>query len=103
MMIAGILAAVIIVLSQSFHHQAQVKTEKATEKKTEKGGETFISTPADAVTTPTSVIQLNNQLPALDKKFTIEEEKQRKLVLQPAVFVRYFKILFRAFISPNAP
>lgn len=103
-MIAGILAAAVIVLSQSFYYQAKQKTDKAkTEQKAGEKGDTYISAPADAVTTPTTVIHLEDQLPVLDKKFTIEEEQHKKLVIKPTVFVRYFKVLFRAIISPNAP
>ena len=100
---AGILAAAIIVLSQSLY-LTQEKTEKVKteEKKTEKSDVAFISAPADAVS-QTNTIQLYKQVPSLDKKITVEENHQSKLVIQPRVFVRYFNILFRAIISPNAP
>lgn len=104
MMIAGILAAAIIVLSQSFYYQTKEKTEKAkTEQKAEKGSETCISAPADALTSPTTAVQPGDELPVPDKKFTIEEELQEKLVFRPGIVARYFKVLFRAIISPNAP
>ncbi len=99
---AGILAAAVIVLSQSLYLTKE-KTEKVkTEQKTDKEGKAFIAAPADAVS-QTNTIQLDKQVPALDQKVTVEETHQRKLIVRPEVVVRYFKVLFRAIISPNAP
>lgn len=103
MMIAGVLAAVLIVLSQSFYHQAKEKVAKAkTEQKSEESAQTFISAPNDAVS-QTSIVQLQDQTPSLKSAVLSIEENPSRPIIRSEVFIRYFKVLFRAIISPNAP
>lgn len=103
MMIAGVLAAILIVLSQSFYHQTKEKVAKAkTEQNAENPSEIFISAPNDAVS-QTSIIQLDDQVPSLRESILSEDERPLKSILKPEVFTRFFKVLFRAIISPNAP
>ena len=108
MMIAGVLAAVVILFSQSFYHQAQsniqsnskkIATEQSSDKDADKA---FITTPSDAVVN-SSVENENVQIPSLlEELFTTDEEAQ-SVSIAPAVFANLFKTFFRAVISPNAP
>jgi hypothetical protein len=102
-MIAGVLAAILIVLSQSFYHQAKDKVAKAkTEQQADEQSQTFISAPNDAVS-QINIVQLDDQVPSL-KEFTLSEEKTTfRSIIRPEVFNRYLKVLFSAIISPNAP
>ncbi|HEY5826430.1 MAG TPA: hypothetical protein VIT44_18800 [Cyclobacteriaceae bacterium] len=103
MMVADVLAAFLIVLSQSFYHQAKEKVAKAkSEQKADDNAQTFISAPNDAVS-QTNIVQLDDQVPSLKESLLSEEKQAVQPVIKPEVFARYFKVLFRAIISPNAP
>jgi hypothetical protein len=103
MMIAGVLAAVIIAFSQSFYHQTKASVSKSkTEQNSDDHTQTFLSTPSDAVS-PSSAIQLNDQVPSLKESVDFEKKIQSPLIIQGDVFVKYLKVLFRVIISPNAP
>jgi hypothetical protein len=103
MMIAGILAAFLIVLSQSFYPEGEKKAEKnKTEQQSDKQSEVSISVP-DAVA-QTNIVHLDDQVPTvLREEITSEKEQPALSILRPSMATRYFKILFRAFISSNAP
>ena len=103
-LIAGVLAAVVILLSQSFYQQAQdnlkkVKTEQTDSQSQDK---VIISAPADAVP-GSGIIQMDENIPVLVK--SIPSDKEDKAVTPQAakVFTSFYRILFRAIISPNAP
>lgn len=100
MMVAGVLAALLIVLSQSFYHQAKEKAKS--EQKADENAQSFISAPNDAVS-QTNIVQLDDQVPSLKESILSEEKQPVQPVIKPEVFTRYFKVLFRAIISPNAP
>jgi predicted PurR-regulated permease PerM len=100
--IAGVLAAVVILLSQSFYQQAQdnlrkVKTEQSTDQ-----NEVVINAPADAVPGG-SAIQLEDNIPTLVKSTSSEDQEQTALPFATKILVSYYKILLKALISPNAP
>jgi len=104
MMIAGVMAAVIILFSQSFYHQAQSDLEKI---KTEQGSkqdsqQTFISAPSDAVVNST-VENVNEQVPTLLEELFTTDEEADAVAITHTFFSSFFKTLFRAIISPNAP
>lgn len=104
MMIAGVLAAVVILFSQSFYHQAQSNIKKiATEQSSDQDADqAFITAPSDAVVN-SSVENENVQIPSLlEELFTTDQEAQ-SVSIAPAVFANLFKTFFRAAISPNAP
>ena len=111
-MIAGVLAAVVILFSQSFYHQAQsniqsnskkIATEQSSDKSDKDADQAFIITaPSDAVVN-SSVENENVQIPSLlEELFTTDQEAQ-SVSIAPAVFANLFKTFFRAVISPNAP
>lgn len=104
MMMAGVLAAVVILFSQSFYHEAQsnlekIKSEQSAEQNTK---QTFITSPSDAVVNST-VENVNEQVPSLLEELFTTDEEAEAVSLVPTFFANYFKTLFRAFISPNAP
>jgi hypothetical protein len=103
MMIAGILAAFLIVLSQSFYPEGEKKAEVSkTEQQSEKQTDVSISVP-DAVA-QTNIVQLDEHAPSLvQEELTLEKKQPTQSIIRPTVAARYFKILFRAFISSNAP
>lgn len=104
MMVAGVLAAVIILFSQSFYHEAQsnlekIKSEQSHDKDTQ---QTFISAPSDAVVNST-VENVNEQVPSLLEELFTTDEEAKAVSIVPTLFANFFKTLFRASISPNAP
>ena len=109
MMIAGVLAAVVILFSQSFYHQAQSNIQSnskkiATEQSSDQDADQaiIITAPSDAVVN-SSVENENVQIPSLlEELFTTDQEAQ-SVSVAPAVFANLFKTFFRAVISPNAP
>ena len=104
MMMAGVLAAVVILFSQSFYHEAQANLEKIKSEQSadQNARQTSISAPADAVVNST-VENVNEQVPSLlEELFTTDEEAEAVSVV-PTFFANFFKTLFRAFISLNAP
>jgi hypothetical protein len=103
-MVAGVLAAVIVVLSQSFQFQAKQDVQKVkTEQQADEQPDVLISASADAVS-PSSAIQLDEKSPALLQEVLTEEKNNfQHPIVRPEVVARYFKVLFRTIISPNAP
>lgn len=104
MMFAGALAAVIILFSQSFYHQAQsnleeIKTEQDSDQDTHQA---FVSAPSDAVINST-VENVNVQIPCLLEELFTTDEEAESVSIAPTVFANFFKTFFRAVISPNAP
>ena len=101
MIAAGILAAVVIVFSQSYYQQADLAKKKDSDTKT-KSEKVVISTPSDAVTSNTVLKLNNNTTPELQPAFSTKEAKSFVKV-ESRVFVNFFRTLFRVIISPNAP
>jgi len=104
MMVAGVLAAVIILFSQSFYHQAQSDLEKIKSDKNSKQDtqQTFISAPSDAVVNST-VENVNEQVPSLLEELFTTDQEADAVAITHTFFNTFFKTLFRAIISPNAP
>jgi len=101
MIAAGVLAAVIIVFSQTYHNQTELAHKKDSDSKA-KSEKAVISAPSDAVTS-NSLLKLNdNPEPATQQSFSITEIKSFVKV-EKHVFVNFFRTLFRVIISPNAP
>ncbi len=103
MMVAGVLAAVIILFSQSFYHEAQSNLEKIeAEQSHDQDAQTLISAPSDAVVNST-VENVNEQVPTLLEELFTTDEEAKAVSIVPALFANFFTTLFRASISPNAP
>lgn len=103
-MIAGLLAAAVIVLSHAFK-APEVVTEKkpATEQSPESESKTVISAPTEALTQGT-VVQVGEQVPQSLLEVLAEPQPHRGFVLVVKDLVSSFlRTLFRVTISPNAP
>lgn len=101
--IAGVLAAVVILLSQSFYQQAQDNLKKVkTEQSTDHAQEVIISAPADAVP-GSSAIQMDDNVPTFVKSIPSEDKEQVAVPFATKILVSYYRILLRVLISPNAP
>jgi len=103
MMTLGILAVVVILLSHTFYKETQNPNEEArTEQSDSDAPKTFVSVPADAVTS-SPVAEVNEQVPALLEEFEMHDAGTESVVLASPVLTRLVKTLFRVIISPNAP
>lgn len=100
--VAGVLAAVVILLSQSFYQQAQNNLKKVKTEQTAEQNEVIISAPADAVPGG-SAIQLEDNIPTLVKSVVSEDQEQTALPFATKILVSYYRILLKTLISPNAP
>ena len=104
MMVAGVLAAVVILFSQSFFYQAQSNLEKIKSEQSpdQDAHQTFVSAPSDAVVN-SSVENVNEQVPSLLEELFTTDVEAKAVSIVPTLFANFFKTLFRASISPNAP
>jgi hypothetical protein len=104
MMVAGVVAAVVILFSQSFFYQAQSNLEKIKSEQSpdQDAKPTFVSAPSDAVVN-SSVEKVNEQVPSLLEELFTTDEEAKAVSIVPTLFASFFSTLFRASISPNAP
>ncbi len=94
MLIAGFFAVCAILLSPSF---SQVKQEKKTaEKET-----VLVQAPSEAI--PGTAIKIDE--PAIPVLTQIEEPKTKEFLpdFAPRAATKYFEVLLRTLIAPNAP
>lgn len=103
LIVAGLLAAVVIILSHSFVRLEPKKTA-GTEQSDEKSDQkSVISAPADAVT-QASVVKIDEQSPdTLLETLTTAEVSHRYIPSTEKVFSKLFHVLFQIVIAPNAP
>jgi len=102
MLVVGVLAAFIIIASQTFYYQTQKELSKSsTEQSADEKSTAYVIEPADAV--PGSAVEIQEQIPAEMEAIDISEKKEKFLKEGSKVLVRYLKILFEVIISPNAP
>jgi hypothetical protein len=101
MIASGILAAVIILFSQSYYSQSDLAAKKESDNKA-KSGKVIISAPSDALINNTVVKSDQNPTTQLQTRFLTTETKSFRKV-ESSLFVNFFHTLFRAIISPNAP
>jgi len=104
MMVAGVLAAGVILFSQSFFYQAQSNLEKIKSEQSpdQDAKQTFVGAPSDAVVN-SSVEKVNEQVPSLLEELFTTDEEAKAVSIVPTLFANFFRALFRASISPNAP
>ena len=93
MLIAGFIAACAILLSPGF---SQVKKEKITENQT-----VFVQAPTDAI--PGSAVSVDEPEIPLITEVAEPEKKHFLPVITSREVTKYFKVLLRTLIAPNAP
>ncbi|MGE0587533.1 MAG: hypothetical protein AB7O48_03100 [Cyclobacteriaceae bacterium] len=103
MIVAGVLATVVIVLSQALPEvSGKALAEKAKTEQTEKSTEIqIVSAPSDVV--PGGSIQINDVDRALLETLVPEEREVNTFQSYTVVLSDLYHVLFRAIISPNAP
>lgn len=103
LIIAGLLAAAVIILSQSLIQLEPRKvadTEQSDEKPDHK---TVISAPAEAVT-QASVVKIDEQSPdTVLETLSSSEVSNKYIPSTEKAFNKLFRVLFQVVIAPNAP
>jgi hypothetical protein len=103
LIIAGLLAAAVIILSHSLVQPEQKKlagTEQSDEKPDQK---TVISAPAEAVTQG-SVVKIDEQSPdTVLETLSNSEVSANYIPSTEKVYNKLFRVLFQVVIAPNAP
>ena len=107
MLVAGVLAAAVILCSQAFEKETTLILSKIKSEQTEKSAEAekkvIISAPADAVTSGPAA-EVHDTNPSFIREIILDEDKPSKQpALAKAIFADIFKTLFRVVISPQAP
>jgi hypothetical protein len=99
---AGLLAAMVIILSHAYSIPANDDKKAATEQ-TDDTSKTVVSAPADALTQG-SLVRVDEQVPVSVIEILGEPEGVEKFIPRTeAVLSNLFKVLFRIVIAPNAP
>ena len=95
MLIAGFIAVCAILLSPAVS-KPQVKKDKATEKET-----VLVQAPSDAI--PGSAVKMEQ--PSIPVLTEIKEAEKKEFLppIDTREATKYFKILLRTLIAPNAP
>jgi len=103
LIIAGLLAAAVIILSHSFS-QLEPKKVADTEQSEEKSDQkTVITAPAEAVT-QASVVKIDEQSPdSVLETLTNSEVSNKYIPSTEKAFNKLFHVLFQIVIAPNAP
>ncbi len=103
LIIAGLLAAAVIILSNSFSH-LDVKKVADTEQSDEKSeNKTVITAPGEALT-QASAVKIDEQAPdTLLETLTKSAKSDNYIPSTETVFNKLFHVLFRLVIAPNAP
>jgi hypothetical protein len=97
---SGICAVLVILLSQSFYQSPTTGAKEKTGKSTKK--EVAIHAPSDVAAQGQGMEISHSQPPAVEK-IVLDDHKNVKAVFVQQVVTNFFKTLFRAIISPNAP
>ncbi|CAN5418972.1 hypothetical protein BH09BAC3_BH09BAC3_05750 [soil metagenome] len=111
MLVAGILAAIIVLFSQAFQKEttqilSKIRPDMAATKDAKPADaekKVVIATSTEAVTSGTAV-QVEDTNPSLIREIIFDENSAAvQPVILKAVLVDFFKTLFRVVISPQAP
>lgn len=103
----GILAALVILLSQAFQQDARTFLSKIKTDQSEKpaGAEkkVVIATPSDAVVA-SQAGEVGDTKPALIREIILDADSvSERPVVPKTIIASFFKTLFRTIISPQAP
>jgi len=96
----GISTVLVILLSQSFYKTADVAVKKSDSKNKK---EVTIHAPSDVASQGQSVQLSEEQQSALLEEITPSDDTDELVVIVKKTTTKFFKTLFRAIISPNAP
>jgi hypothetical protein len=97
---SGICAVLVILVSQSFYSAPSLTKEKTEKAKDSK--EVTIHAPSD-VAAQGQAVELNQAQPGHVEELVLENDQNVKAVFVEKIATKFFKTLFRVFISPNAP
>jgi hypothetical protein len=98
----GLLAAIVIILSQAYSLPVDSDKKEATEQ-TDETSKTISATPADAVPQG-SVVRVDEQVPVSVLEILGEPQNIQNFIPRTeAILSNLFKILFQVVIAPNAP
>lgn len=104
-MAVGILAVVVIVLTQSFYqptHITQKKDAGTEQTGTGANSKTVVSAPSD-LSNPTNGGAVQSHTPGIIDEISPSPKPEKISQVVRKTTIQFFKTLFRAFISPNAP
>lgn len=102
MLVAGLLAVLVILLSSSFKTTTIVQEKAKKEHAGEESAATYVSAPTEAI--PGTSVKMEDATHAVGKLLLLEEREKPTFTRTIArELVSFFKVLFRAIISPNAP
>ena len=104
MIAAGLLAALVIILSHTYTLRPDEEKKAATEQSGQSTeGKTVLTAPAEALTQG-SLVRVDEQVPVSVIEILGEPQKIQNFVPRSEViFSKLFKTLFRVLIAPNAP
>ncbi len=110
MLVAGILAAIVILFSQAFEKEAcqyLSKIKAGSENKTEKAADAdkkIVVVPSSDAVTSSVAAEIEDTNPSLIREIVLNEDNISKLpVIGKKILSDFFKTLFRVVISPQAP
>jgi len=103
LIVAGLLAAVVIILSHSIDGQEFKKVADKEQSEGKPGEKAVIYAPAEAVT-QASVVKIDEQSPdMLLETLSHSEISKTYIPSTEKVFNKLFQVLFQIVIAPNAP
>jgi hypothetical protein len=102
-MAVGILAVAVIVLTQSFYQPTHItQTKDAGTEQTGANSKTVVSAPSD-LSNPTNSGAVQSHTPGIIDEISPSPKPEKISQVVRKTTIQFFKTLFRAFISPNAP
>jgi hypothetical protein len=102
-MAVGILAVAVIVLTQSFYQPTHITQKKdAGTEQTGANSKTVVSAPSD-LSNPTNGGAVQSHSPGIIDEISPSPKPEKISQVVRKTTIQFFKTLFRAFISPNAP
>ncbi|MEI9917893.1 MAG: hypothetical protein WDO14_03715 [Bacteroidota bacterium] len=96
MLVAGLIAVCAILLSPGFSQTKKEKAAGTPEKET-----VLIQTPSDAI--PGSAVSVDEPAIPVITEIAEPEKKQQLPAIAAKQVTKYFKVLLRTLIAPNAP
>lgn len=101
MLVVGLLAACVILLSQSYYKEEEQSRVKQEQSDTKKEAQTVVSAPSDLL--PSGSVQVVENTPFQFSDRSTSQPVKNFFKEIRSVFSSFFKTLFRTIISPNAP